>query len=195
MTHLELFAQHREDLYRQAYSILGNAMDAEDLLQETFLRWQQTDLTEVRSAKAFLWTILRNLCLNHVQSARVRHEKCLEALTDEPAATNAACDPQESESLLDSITAALQLLMERLPPKERLVLMLREVFDYDYEEIASIITNNNAACRQMLLRAKRHLSSSEPRFTTSPEQLEQLLRQFTLTCNNGDLDGLVTVLS
>jgi RNA polymerase sigma-70 factor (ECF subfamily) len=97
--------------------------------------------------------------------------------------------------LLDSITAALQLLMERLPPKERLVLMLREVFDYDYEEIASIITNNNAACRQMLLRAKRHLSSSEPRFTTSPEQLEQLLRQFTLTCNNGDLDGLVTVLS
>ena len=195
MTHLELFAQHREDLYRQAYSILGNAMDAEDLLQETFLRWQQTDLTEVRSAKAFLWTILRNLCLNHVQSARVRHEKCLEALTDEPAATNAACDPQVTESLLDSITAALQLLMERLPPKERLVLMLREVFDYDYEEIASIITNNNAACRQMLLRAKRHISSSESRFTTSPEQLEQLLRQFTLTCTNGDLDGLVTVLS
>jgi RNA polymerase sigma-70 factor (ECF subfamily) len=191
MNHLELFAEHRADLYRQAYSLLGNAMDVEDLLQETFLRWQKTELNEVRSPKAYLSTVLRNLCLNYLQSARVRRE----SLSDQTVAVTQVSNPENTESLIDSLSAALQLLMERLPPKERLVLMLREVFDYEYEEIASIVTNSNANCRQMLLRAKRHMTSGETRFTTSPEQLEQLLRQFTLTCTNGDLEGLVSVLS
>lgn len=101
---------------------------------------------------------------------------------------------ESSETLIDSLAVALQLLLERLPPKERLVLLLREVFDYEYEEIATIIRKSNANCRQMLLRAKKHLTSGRSRFTASPEQLEKLVRQFARTCTNGDLEGLVSVL-
>lgn len=192
MTHLELFAQYRPALYRQACSIQRNATDAEDLLQETFLRWQQTALTEIRSPKAFLSTVLKNLCLNHLQSARVRKERPAGSLTPE---ADKVYNLNTSESLFDSLAVAFQLLLERLPPKERLVLLLREVFDYDYEEIATIIRKNSANCRQMLLRAKKHINSGHARFTASPEQLEKLVHQFALTCTDGDLESLVSVLS
>lgn len=192
MTHLELFAQSRAALYRQACAILGNTMDAKDLLQETFLRWQQTALAEIKSPKAFLSTVLKNLCLNHLQSARVRKETRAGSL---PAETAKVYQQEASESLFDSLAAGLQLVLERLPPKERLVLLLHEVFDYEYEEIATIIKKSNANCRQMLLRAKKHLNSGTARFTASPEQLDKLVRQFALTCDHGDLEGLVSVLS
>lgn len=194
MTHLEHFAQYRSSLYRQACAILGNAMDAEDLLQDTFLRWQQTALTEIKSPKAFLSTVLKHLCLNHLQSARVRREKGVATFTTMPTSeVSYALEP--SESIIDSLTVAFQLLLERLSPKERLVLLLREVFDYEYEEIAVIIRKSNANCRQMLLRAKKYMTSGPSRFAASPEQLDQLVRQFALTCSDGDLEGLVSVLS
>lgn len=194
MSHLDLFAKYRTYLYALAYSTLGSAVDAEDLLQETFLRWQQTALATIRSPKAFLTTVLRNLCLNHLQSARVRREQCLEP-TPEQLADSRLYDPERAESRSETLAIALRILVERLPPKERLVLLLREVFEFEYEEIAAIIRKNSTNCRQMFRRAKQHLTSESSRFTASPEELESLARQFKRTSTNGDLESLILLLA
>lgn len=193
MNHLELFAEYRTYLFAQAYRMLGSVMDAEDLLQETFLHWQQTALRTIRSPKAFLTTVLRNLCRNHLQCARVRHEEPLEPAT--LLKTKNLIRNETTEPLKESLALALRLILERLPPKERLVFVLREAFDYEYEEIAAIIRKNANNCRQMLRRARKHLIASHSRVSVSPEQLESLIRQFARTCANGDLESLVALLS
>src|SRR6185295_12878519 len=116
MNHLELFAEHRRYLFSQAYRMLGTVVDAEDLLQETFLHWQQTALRTIRSPKAFLTTVLRNLCRNHLQSARVRYEEPLEP---ESLQARAISQEETADSLTDSLALALRLVLERLPPRER----------------------------------------------------------------------------
>jgi RNA polymerase sigma-70 factor (ECF subfamily) len=194
MGHLELFAKYRTYLYALAYSTLGSAADVEDLLQETFLRWQQTALDTIKSPKAFLATVLRHLCLNQLQSARVRREGCLEQCAEQPA-DNRFSDPERAKYRKESLAIALRIMVERLPPKERLVLLLREVFEYEYEEIAAIIRKNSTNCRQLFRRAKQHLTSEGSRFTVSPEELARLTCQFTQTSTNGDLEGLISLLS
>jgi RNA polymerase sigma-70 factor (ECF subfamily) len=190
MNHLEVFAEYRSSLFAQAYRMLGSVIDAEDLLQETFLRWQQTALRTIRSPRGFLTTVLRNLCRNHLQSARVRYEEPLE-----PATEMKVAEPAADETLRESLATALRLVLERLPPKERLVFLLREVFDYEYEEIAKLISRNTANCRQMLRRARQHITSDQIRFIVKPEQLENLKRLFIRTCASGDLQSLVVALS
>ena len=195
MSHLEVFAEYRSYLFSLAYRMLGSVMDAEDLLQETFLRWQQTSLAKIRSPKAFLSTIVKNLCLNQMQSARARHEEgSSEPLMEHPAAEGLQ-DPTDAELLADSLTSALLVLLERLSPRERIVFLLREVFDCDYDEIAAIIKKNSVSCRQMVRRAKQHILAERSRFVASSDQVQRLLRQFTRTCETGDLQSLVSVLS
>jgi len=192
MTHLELFAEYRTLLFAQAQRMLGSASEAEDLLQETFLHWQRTALRHIKSPRAFLITVARNLCRNHLQSARMRHEDSIETL--QPETFKLSPEPAD-DSLRESLATALRLVLERLPPKERLVFLLREVFDYKYEEIAAIIRKSATNCRQMLGRARRHIASGPARFKVKPEQLENLKRQFARTCSSGDLRGLVALLS
>jgi RNA polymerase sigma-70 factor (ECF subfamily) len=195
MNHLEVFAEYRSYLFSLAYRMLGSVMDAEDLLQETFLRWQETSLIDIRSPKAFLSTVLKHLCLNYMQSARVRREEgASEPLMEQAGAENFQ-DPADAEQLADSLTSAFLVLVERLSPKERIVFLLREVFDCEYDEIAAIIEKSSVSCRQMLRRAKLHIMSEEPRFAASSDEVETLLRQFNSTCATGDLQGLISVLS
>lgn len=189
-THLSVFAEYREYLLSVAQRILGGRTDAEDLLQETFIRWQQTALVEIRSPKAFLATVVKRLCLNHLQSAQVRREVNVEPDGSEPALSENSVERYALASL-----SALTILLERLSPKERAVLLLREVFDCDYDEIASVISNRAATCRQLLRRARQHLADARTRFEVSPEQLKKLARQFALTSASGDLQGLVTALA
>jgi RNA polymerase sigma factor (sigma-70 family) len=148
----------------------------------------------IRSPKAFLTTVLRNLCLNHLQSARVRREQCLEP-SAEQLADSRLYDPERAEFRSETLAIALRILVERLPPRERLVLLLREVFEFEYEEIGAIIRKNSTNCRQMFRRAKQHLTSESTRFTASPEDLESLARQFKRTSTNGDLESLISLLS
>ncbi len=190
ITHLSLFAEYREYLFSLAQRMLRSRADAEDLLQETFIRWQQTSLAQIRSPKAFLATVIKRLCLNQLQSAQTRRELSLdphgpEPVTSEPFAQNYAFDT----------LSVLAILLERLSPKERAVLLLRDVFDCDYDEISSVISMRADACRQLLRRARQHLTHARTRFEVSPEQLQKLARQFALTCASGDLKGLVTVLA
>ena len=185
-THLSVFTEYRGYLFSLAQRVLGSRADAEDLLQETFIRWQQTSLAQIRSPKAFLATVVKRLCLNHLQSAQTRREVNVDPHGPEPALP----EQNISESL-----SALAILLERLSPKERAVLLLRDVFDCDYDEIASVISKRADTCRQLLRRARQHLTDARARFEVSPDQLQRLARQFALTCASGDLKGLVTALA
>ena len=192
MTHLELFAEFRASLLAQACRMLGSASDAEDLLQETFLRWQQTALKRIKSPRAFLTTVIRNLCRNHLQSARVRYEDSIETCGTE---TLKLSTEVADDSLRESLAGALRVVLERLPPKERLVFLLREAFDYEYEEIAAIIRKSATNCRQMLGRARKHIATGRARFAIKQGQLEKLKCQFAHACSTGNPKGLVALLS
>ena len=183
-THLSVFTEYRGYLFSLAQRVLGSRADAEDLLQETFIRWQQTSLAQIRSPKAFLATVIKRLCLNHLQSAQTRREISV----DPP-------EPALPEKHVFESLSALRILLERLSPKERSVLLLRDVFDCDYDEIALVISKRADTCRQLLRRARQHLIDARARFEVSPEQLQKLARQFALTCSSGDLKGLVTALA
>jgi len=190
-THLSVFAEYRAYLFSLAHRILGSAMDAEDLLQETFLRWQQTSLAQIRSPKAFLSTVLKHLCFNQLQSAHVRREEYVGLLLPEVASS----EPPPHQAAKEEVAPALLILLERLSPKEQVVLLLRDVFDCEYEEIAAMLRKNVATCRQLLRRARQHLNSGRSRFAASPEQLQRLAKQFARTCASGDLLGLVSILA
>ena len=189
-THLSVFAEYRGYLFSLAQRILGSRTDAEDLLQETFIRWQQTSLAQIKAPKAFLATVLKHLCLNYLQAARTRREISVNPDAPEPASP----EPSPYKNAFESLSA-LTILLERLSPKERAVLLLRDVFDCDYEEIAVVISKPADTCRQLLRRARQHLADARARFEVSPQQLQTLARQFALTCASGDLKGLVTALA
>jgi RNA polymerase sigma-70 factor, ECF subfamily len=192
---LELFTQHRPLLFAVAYRMLGSSTDAEDLLQETFIRWQQAADVEIASPRALLVTILTRLCINHLQSARVRREEYFGQWLPEPLVTAPTHDPHAALEIDESLSLAFLLLLERLSPMERAVLLLREVFDHEYVEIASILDQSEPSCRQILRRARQHIKESRPRFDASVEQREELLRKFSEASSQGDLDALVSLLS
>lgn len=192
---LQLFTQHQPLLFAVAYRMLGSVADAEDLLQETFIRWQQMPEIEIESPKALLVTILTRLCINHLQSARVRREEYFGQWLPEPLVTATTHNPHTSFEIDESLSVGFLLLLERLTPVERAVLVLREVFDYEYSEIAEILTQSEPACRQILRRARQHIKESRPRFEVSMEQREELLRKFNEASSQGDLQGLVALLS
>jgi RNA polymerase sigma-70 factor (ECF subfamily) len=175
--------------------MLGSVADAEDMLQETFIRWQQAPEEEIRSPRAFLVTIISRLCISHLQSARVRREEYVGEWLPEPIVTDAGSDPLGIIRIDESLSMAFLVLLERLTPVERAVFLLREVFEYEYAEIASVLDLSEANCRQILTRARKHVIAMRPRFQTSPRKQNELLEQFLKTATSGDLDGLVALLS
>jgi RNA polymerase sigma-70 factor (ECF subfamily) len=192
---LRAFNEYQSLLFAVAYRMLGSSADAEDMLQETFIRWQHVADTEIESPKAFLVTITTRLCVHHLQSARVRRESYFGQWLPEPLVTAPRQNPVASLEVDESLSMAFLLLLERLTPVERAVLLLREVFDYEYSEIASILEQTETNCRQILRRARQHIKSSRPRFDASLEQREELLRRFSQASSQGDLEGLVSLLS
>jgi RNA polymerase sigma-70 factor (ECF subfamily) len=189
------FNRYRTVLFAIAYRMLGSVADAEDILQEAFIRWQRTDWAEIRSERAFLVTIVSRLCINHLESARVQREEYVGQWLPEPVMTDPAADPFSMIRVDESLSLAFLVLLERLTPQERAVLLLRDVFDYDYAEIARTIGKDEANCRQILRRAREHITEMRPRFKPSYEQKERLLGQFREAALTGDLTGLVALLS
>ena len=175
--------------------MLGSVADAEDILQDAFLRWKQTDEDEVRSARALLVTIVSRLCINHLQSARVQREEYIGQWLPEPVITDPAADAFSIIRTDESLSLAFLVLLERLTPQERAVLLLRDVFDYDYAEIARTIGKDEANCRQILHRAREHVAEMRPRFGASIEKKEELLARFLEATSSGDLSGLVGLLA
>jgi len=181
----DTFNDYRPLLLSIAYRMLGSLADAEDIVQDAFIKWQQTE-APVGSPRAFLVTIVSRLCINHLKSARVRREEYVGSWLPEPVLTNSPTD--------DSLSMAFLLVLERLNPIERAVFLLREVFDYEYGEIARIVEQSVASCRQILHRAKEHVKTSRPRFAISPAHRDDLLLRFRDAATHGDIDRLVALL-
>ncbi len=200
---LKEFNQHKSLLFAIAYRMLGSVMDAEDMVQETFLRWQQGSKQNVKSAKAYLTKITTRLCIDLLRSARVRREQYVGSWLPEPLVTELTTDPTKTIELADSLAIAFLLLLEQLSPLERAVFLLREAFGYEYSEISQIIDKKPANCRQIARRARQHLADRRSRrdalrgerFQTSPEQQEQLTRKFMHASQRGDLQGLLDLLA
>jgi RNA polymerase sigma-70 factor (ECF subfamily) len=192
---LATFDQYASLLFSVAYRMLGSVADAEDMLQETFIRWQQAADDDIRSPRAFLVTIISRLCINHLQSARVQREEYVGEWLPEPLVTDPGSDPLEIIRVDESLSMAFLVLLQRLTPVERAVFLLREVFEYEYSKIAAVLGQSEANCRQILRRARQHVSAMRPRFKASARKQNELLERFLRATGNGDLDGLVALLS
>jgi RNA polymerase sigma-70 factor (ECF subfamily) len=191
---VETFHAHRSLLISIAYRMLGSLADAEDMVQEAFLRWQQSTQAAVESPRAFLVTIVSRLCIDHLKSARTRREQYVGPWLPEPFVSG----PQASVSCLDpaddSLSIAFLMLLERLNPVERAVFLLREIFDYEYREIASILRQSEPSCRQILRRARQRITENRPRFHPSAAEREKLFQQFLRASSRGDVEGLISIL-
>jgi RNA polymerase sigma-70 factor (ECF subfamily) len=190
-----VFTTYRPLLFSIAYRMLGSAMDAEDVVQETFLRWQQQDPATVASPKSYLTTVVTHLSIDFLRSARVRREEYVGQWLPEPLATDEHAVDADPVALAESLSLAFLTLLERLTPIERAVFLLHEVFAYPFDEIATIVGKSGANCRQIALRARRHLGTERPRFTAHREEQERLTRQFMRACTSGDLTSLLALLA
>jgi RNA polymerase sigma-70 factor (ECF subfamily) len=192
---LETFDQHRSLLFGIAYRMLGSVADAEDMLQEAFIRWEYASPAEINSPKAWLVTIVTRLSINHLQSARVFREEYFGEWLPESVVTAPRSNPLVSLEVDESLSLAFLILLERLNPVERAALLLRDVFDYEYPEIARILDQNEVNCRQILRRARQHIKETNSRFEAPQEQRAELLRRFSEASRNGDMDGLIALLA
>jgi RNA polymerase sigma-70 factor (ECF subfamily) len=175
--------------------MLGSVADAEDTLQDAFIRWQRASEVDIRSPKAFLVTIVSRLCINHLQSARVQRESYVGEWLPEPLVTEPGSNASEILQVDESVSMALLLLLERLTPEERAVFLLHEVFDYKHAEIAATLGLGEANCRQLLRRAQQHAQLARPRFSTSTQEHTDLLERFYQAAGSGDMDRLISLLS
>jgi RNA polymerase sigma-70 factor (ECF subfamily) len=191
------FETYRPLMFSIAYRMLSSATEAEDIVQEAYLRYQAVAPGSINSPKAFLSTIVTRLCLNQLTSARVQRETYIGPWLPEPifTETDERANPKHQAEMHDSISFAFLVLLEELTPLERAVFLLREVFDYEYDEIATILGKDPAACRQVFSRAKKHVSEGKPRFAPAPEAHRRLLNQFMQAASAGDLDGLTSLLA
>lgn len=192
------FEEYRSLLFAMAYRMVGSAMEAEDLVQEAYLRYRATPPASIRSLKSFLTTIVHHLCLDHLKSAQVRRESYVGPWLPEPIITDAGATPLSPLGQIidrESISMAFLVLLESLSPLERSVFLLREVFDYEYAEIAQITGRDEAACRQLCSRAKKHIRAERPRFPASPEIHAQMVGRFMDAFIAGDIEGLTTLLA
>ncbi len=194
MTRTEEFEQLRPLLFSIAYRILSSVSEAEDAVQETWLRCEASP-TPPASAKAFLSAVVTRISIDVLRSARVRREEYVGPWFPEPLLTDPYQDPERSAELADSLSMAALLLLERLTPLERAVFVLREVFGFGFLEVASAVGRSEAACRQLAVRARRHMDAGRPRFEADRKEREELAGRFFEAFREGDVDGLRELLA
>ncbi len=180
-----------------AYRMLGSVAEAEDVVQETLLRVHRTLEAgdQIESPRAFVATITTRLAIDELRSARARRERYVGEWLPEPILTDSRDDPAQHAEIADSLSMAMLVLLETLSPEQRAVLLLRDVFDYGYGEIAEIIGKNEDNVRQLASRARAHVDAGRPRFQSSREQRDELARRFFAAATEGDLAGLEALLA
>jgi RNA polymerase sigma-70 factor (ECF subfamily) len=194
VTRTEEFTELRPLLFAIAYRILGSVSEAEDAVQETWLRYE-TATTEPTSAKAYLSAVITRISIDVLRSARVRRETYVGDWFPEPLVEDPYDDPERSAELADSVSMASLLLLERLSPLERAVFVLRDVFAFDFSEIASAVGRSEESCRQLVVRARRHMEAGRPRFEADRREREELASRFFEALREGDVDGLRELLA
>ena len=194
MTRAQEFEELRPLLFAIAYRIVGSVGEAEDAVQETWLRYEASP-TQPTSNKAFLSAVVTRISIDVLRSARSRREQYVGPWFPEPLLTDPYEDPARSAELADSVSMAALLLLERLSPLERAVFVLREVFGFSFPEIASAVGRSEAACRQLAVRARRHMDEGRPRFEADQREREELAERFFDAFREGDVDGLRELLA
>jgi RNA polymerase sigma-70 factor (ECF subfamily) len=188
------YEELRPLLFSIAYRMVSSVSEAEDIVQEAFLRIHRSKAEgqHIESPKAFLSAVVTRLSIDHLKSARVRREQYIGEWLPEPLPTDEVPDAAETA---DTLSMAFLVLLESLTPVERAVFLLREVFDYDYGEIAQIVQRSEDNCRQLYVRARRHVDEGRPRFEASQQQRDELARRFAAAAQEGDTDALVELLA
>ena len=192
-----------EDLYRElrpyafaiAYRMLGTVSEAEDVVQDAFVRLSQVPPAEIESPKSYLATVTTRLAIDSLRSARAQRETYFGPWLPEPLVTDAGPGPDSAAETADSLAVAFLVVLETLTPVERAVFLLHDVFDFDYAEIARIVGKSEANCRQLASRARRHVEDGKPRFEASRERSIRLAEQFFAACQGIDMNGLVELLA
>jgi RNA polymerase sigma-70 factor (ECF subfamily) len=195
MDEVDLFQAHRRRLFAVAYRMLGSASDAEDVVQDAWLRFSAAPPSDLRSPPAYLTTIVTRLCLDRLKSARAAREEYVGPWLPEPVLTDDRDEPGHSVALAESVTLAFMVLLETLSPEERAVFLLREVFDHEYDDIAAMLETTPANCRQLFHRAKLHLADRRPRYHETVDAKRPLVGRFVSALRDGDGDALTSVLA
>ncbi|MGC9540974.1 RNA polymerase sigma-70 factor [Streptomyces sp. UG1] len=192
----EEFETHRSRLFGLAYRMLGSAHEAEDTVQDAYLRFSGADRDGIEHPAAWLAKVVTNLCLNRLTSARARRERYVGPWLPEPVITSdGTLGPLESAEQRDAVSLAMLVLLERLTPTERAVYVLREAFGYGHREIAGVLELTEANCRQLYRRAVRRMDDGQARFESTPERQEELVRSFLTAAREGDFSGLEKLLA
>jgi RNA polymerase sigma-70 factor (ECF subfamily) len=192
---LETFDTYRSLLFAIAYRMVGSVMDAEDIVQDAYLRWQRREETDVQSPRAYLSAIVTRLSIDHLRAAHTQRETYTGTWLPEPLVTERETDMEDTAVLHESLSMAFLVLLESLTPDERAIFLLHDVFAYDFHEIAGIVGKSEANCRQIARRARQEIQARRPRFDPSPEHQQELTEQFITASTNGDLSGLVALLA
>jgi RNA polymerase sigma-70 factor (TIGR02957 family) len=192
-----LFDELRPLSFAIAYRMLGSVSEAEDVVQEALLRVHRALKAgeQIASPRAFLATVTTRLAINELRSARARREEYVGEWLPEPIITDGHDDPARHAEMADSLSLAMLVLLESLSPEQRAVLLLHDVFDYDYPQVAEIIGKSQDNVRQLATRARRHVEQRRPRFQTTREQRDELARRFFAAAEQGDLSGLEALLA
>jgi len=189
----DAFAAHRSLLFTVAYEMLGSASDAEDVVQETWLRWDGVDHTEVRDPRAYLVRIVTRQALNRLRTLTRRREEYVGEWLPEPLLTSP--DVAADVELAENVSIAMLTVLETLGPAERAVFVLREVFDMPYDEIASALDKSPAAIRQIAHRARDHVAARRPRMAVSTSEQQEVVERFLAAVQGGDMQDLLAVLA
>jgi RNA polymerase sigma-70 factor (ECF subfamily) len=193
----ETFESHRPRLFAIAYRMLGIRGDAEDVVQDAYLRWHQSGAQEIKSPLAFLITVTKRLCLDRLREVKQLRATFVDTSLPEPVAEDHAPTPEAQLEMNQELSAGFLLVLERLGPAERTALLLHDVFDYDYQELARILCKSEQCCRQVLHRARERLREPRARFRVAPESLEhqRMLRKFLSALATGDRRAIVSLLA
>jgi RNA polymerase sigma-70 factor, ECF subfamily len=191
----EVFQSHRRRLFRVAYRMLGSRAEAEDLLQEAYLRWHRSATEDIRSPIAFLVTITTRLCLDRLRELKQEHEHYVGPWLPEPIVEDQFPSPEMQLEFAEEVSVAFRAVFERLGPEEREAFLLHDVFDYDYSEVAQMLGKAEPTCRQMIHRARVRVRESRPRFSVTAESRERVLVKLLAAVGTGDRKAVMALLA
>ena len=190
-----VFEEHRTDLSQLAYRMLGSLSDSDDVLQEAYLRWSRQDRAAVRSPRAYLTSVVTRLCIDQRRTIEARKETYVGPWLPEPVVEEGEPSASQRAEVAESVSLAFLVALETLTPLERAAYLLRQTFDFEYDEIAAILDKSSDNCRQLVSRAQAHLRARRPRFEAKPDEAERITTAFLDACATGELDRLVSLLA
>jgi RNA polymerase sigma-70 factor, ECF subfamily len=191
----DVFESHRSRLFGVAYRMLRTRADAEDVLQDAYLRWHETTKNDIQSPIGFLITLTTRLCLDRIRHLKKEREEYTGRRLPEPIVEDYVPSPEEQCEIAEEVSVALHAVLERLGSEERAAFLLREVFDYDYPEVAQMVDKSESACRQLIHRARARLRDSHARFTVTPECRDRVLKTFLAAIGTGDRQAVLALLA